>query len=168
MADCTLSDMTSLVSIFEQHTSIVQHAHLMAVSAPLAASSRAVIASVLESEEDLSYEEIRRLLQQAENRLRANAVAPDTKNRPIQSTMPKLDVGNISQPYMKSNGGICRVDSTCLVEKDVRNLADQPKKAKLLSAEKKKLAEVCHHSVSVFCILAESVISNSTYRYYLA
>ena len=121
----------------------------MALSAPLAASSRAVIASVLESE-DLSHEEIRRLLQQAENRLRENAVLPDTKNRSTQSAMPKLDVGTISQPYMRSNGGICRVDSTCLVEKAVRNLADQPKKAKQLSVDKKKLAEVCHHHRSNF------------------
>lgn len=63
--------------------------------------------------------------------------------------MPKLNVGNISQPYMRSNGGICRVDPTCLVEKDVRDLADQPKKTEVLSVEKKKLAEVRHHRYSL-------------------
>ena len=111
-------------------------------------SSRAVIASVLEGE-DLSHEEIQKLLQQAENRLRENAVSRDPKNISTQSSMPKLDAGNISQPYMRSNGGICRVDSSCLVDKDVRDLADQPKKPKVLSVEKKKLAKVRHHRKSL-------------------
>lgn len=121
----------------------------MAVSAPSAISSRAVIASVLEGE-DLSYEEIQKLLQQAENRLRENTISLDTKNRSTQFALPKLDTGTITQPYIRSNQGICRVDSSCLVEKDVRDLADQPRKATVLSVEKKKLADVRYYRCSRF------------------
>lgn len=64
--------------------------------------------------------------------------------------MPKLDVGNVIQPYMRSKEGICRVDSSCLVEKDVRDLAEQPKKVNLLSVKKRKLAEVGYHRQSFF------------------
>lgn len=125
----------------------------MEVPAPSVTSSRAVIASVLEGE-DLSNEEIQKLLRQAEHRLRENAVLPDQKISLSESSMPKLDVGHISQPYMKSDGGICRVDSTCLVVKDVRDLADQPKKPKVLSVEKKKLAEVCRVYRSEFSYIS--------------
>ena len=121
----------------------------MAISALPVTSSRAVIASVLEGE-DLSHEEIQKLLQQAEIRLREKGISPDTKSRPTQSSLPKLDASTISQPYFKSNRGICRVDSSCLVEKDVRDLADQPRKPKVLSVEKKELAEVRYCRCSSF------------------
>lgn len=142
--DCKIS----LSSILEKPTSVVQYLIMMAASAPSIISSRAVIASVL-GDEDLSHEQIQQLLQQAEIRLKEKIKSADTKNRPTQY-FSKLDTGTVSQPYIKSNGGICRVDSSCLVEKDVRDLAEQPRKAILLSVEKKRLAEVRHHRRSHF------------------
>lgn len=112
-------------------------------------SSRAVIASVIEGE-DISHEEVQKLLERAEIRLKKTDLSLDTNHRLTQSSLPKLDIGAIDQPYMRSNRGICRVDSTCLVEKAARDLADQPKKAKVISVEKKKLAEVCLHLRSRF------------------
>lgn len=120
---------------------------MMAESAP-STSSKAVIASVLE-DEDLSHEQIQELLQQAEIRLRKKTEQPSSASRSIQS-LPKLNVGEISQPYITSSRGICRVDTSCLLEKDVRDLADRPRKATILSVEKKTLVEVRHHRHSRF------------------
>lgn len=120
---------------------------MMAESAP-STSSKAVIASVL-GDEDLSHEQIQELLQQAELRLRKKTESPSAASRSSQS-LPKLNVGNISQSYITSSRGICRVDSSCLLEKDVRDLADHPRKATILSVEKKKLAEVRRYRHSRF------------------
>ncbi len=112
------------------------------MAAPATISSKAVIASVLE-EEDHSDEQVRDLLRQAEIRLREKAEGLSLMRNSTQS-LPKLHIGSISQPYIRTEGGISRVDSSCILEKDVRDLADQPREAKLTSVEKKKLAEVCH------------------------
>ncbi len=116
--------------------------HRLMMAAPATFSSKDVIASVLE-EEDLSDEQVRDLLRQAEIRLREKAEGPSRTRNSTQS-LPKLHIGSISQPYIRTEGGISRVDSSCLLEKDVRDLADQPRETKLISVEKKKLAEVCH------------------------
>ena len=112
----------------------------MMASASPAVSSKAVIASVL-AEEDLSEEQIHQLLQQAETRLKEKSEATPIIKQSTKS-LPKLNPGNISEPYIRSKGGICRVDSSCLLDKDVQNLADQPRKVTIAAVEKKKLAEV--------------------------
>jgi hypothetical protein len=99
-------------------------------------------------DEDLTDDQIKHLLQQAELRLRKKTIELRTINQPTQS-LPELDVGNISQPYIKANRGISRVDPSYLLDKHVRDLADQPRKAKSDSVDKKRLAEVRHrHSLS--------------------
>lgn len=122
--------------------------------------SKAMVAPVL-CDEDLTDDQIKQLLQQAELRLRKQSTDLRAINKPTQS-LPKLDVGNITQPYIKANGGISRVDSSYLLDKHARDLADQPRKAKSNSVEKKKLAEVCDHFFS-FSVLTQSHQSISIY-----
>ncbi|KAI9844090.1 MAG: hypothetical protein M1837_005804 [Sclerophora amabilis] len=94
--------------------------------------------------EDLSDTQIQQLLKDAEQRLRARSISrPDEGNDshdsivPVTSTrdsktshvkIPRLNPGQLPQPYVRSTDDIARVNSSRILNKEERQLANQPRR----------------------------------------
>ncbi|KAH0565795.1 hypothetical protein GP486_000814 [Trichoglossum hirsutum] len=63
-------------------------------------------------DDDLSDQQIRQLLSDAENRLRARPTEHAPKGKLVSvSGFPRIDPGSVPQPYIKSTGGVACIDS---------------------------------------------------------
>ncbi|EUC32001.1 hypothetical protein COCVIDRAFT_106803 [Bipolaris victoriae FI3] len=80
-----------------------------------------------DSDEDLSDEQIRELLNEAAERMRAKAAQPAARaEAPFK--LPKLTPGHIADTYEKTHGNITRLDHSKLVDKNQKALANGIKK----------------------------------------
>jgi len=97
---------------------------------------------LIAEDEELSDEQIQALLKKAEARLRerASSAAKDVSTLP---KFPRLNVGEIAQPYVRTNGDVARVDPSKLLGKRERDLANKIRKVEDPVAVKQRLSEVC-------------------------
>lgn len=93
-------------------------------------------------DEELSDEQIQTLLKQAEARLRERPTSA-ARGAATLFKFPRLNVGDIAQPYVRVDGDVARVDSSKLLDKRERGLSDQIRKVKDPVVVKQKLLEVC-------------------------
>ena len=93
--------------------------------------------------EDLSDEQIYVLLEKAKSRAqeKSNSTKESVQSIP---NLPKLDTGDLPQPYVRSIGDIAHADPSRLVRKEDRDLSNRARKVKDPLTVKKQLAEVCH------------------------
>ncbi|KNG52569.1 rrna-processing protein fcf2 [Stemphylium lycopersici] len=82
---------------------------------------------VEDTDEDLSDEQIRELLNEAAVRMRAKAAQPAAKSE-APFKLPKLTPGHIADTYEKTDGNITRLDHSKLVDKNQKALANGIKK----------------------------------------
>ncbi|MCJ1375534.1 hypothetical protein MMC20_006771 [Loxospora ochrophaea] len=108
-----------------------------------------------QDDDGLTDEEIKKLLKDAEDRLRAcPPSSAAVASRPLltrgtaatpSAKLTKLHIGNIAQPYVASRGGIARADATRLLDDRERQLAgkfqnvEDPTTAKQKSYAAKKV-----------------------------
>lgn len=91
-----------------------------------------------DSDEELSDQQIRELLNEAAERMRAKAVAvPDAPFR-----LPKLRPGHVADTYEKTEGNITRLDHSKLIDKKQLALANSIKKIDDPIADKRKRKQV--------------------------
>ncbi|OAL51283.1 Fcf2-domain-containing protein [Pyrenochaeta sp. DS3sAY3a] len=80
-----------------------------------------------DTDEELSDEQIRELLNEAAMRMRAKTASqPVTSDAPFK--LPKLKPGHIADQYEKTEGNITRLDSSKLIDKEQQTLANGIKK----------------------------------------
>jgi len=96
-----------------------------------------------DTDEELSDEQIRELLNEAERRMRAKQVAspPVAPDAPFK--LPKLKPGHVADSYLKTEGGRRRLDPTKVVDEQHRALALGIKKIEDPLVVRKQKAEVC-------------------------
>ncbi|EMD92583.1 hypothetical protein COCC4DRAFT_21139 [Bipolaris maydis ATCC 48331] len=80
-----------------------------------------------DSDEDLSDEQIRELLNEAAERMRAKAAQPAARAA-APFKLPNLTPGHIADTYEKTHGNITRLDHSKLVDKNQKALANGIKK----------------------------------------
>jgi ribosomal protein S18 len=101
-----------------------------------------------EKEEELSDEQMQQILAQAAQR-RKDEHKDQTKSSTTASLhFPKLNTGNMTQPYVSNQGEVARVDATRLLAANDRKLANRIRKVDDPVAVKNKLLEVCFISFS--------------------
>lgn len=96
---------------------------------------------VEDSDEDLSDEQIRELLNEAAERMRAKAAQPAARTE-APFKLPKLASGRIADTYEKTQGNITRLDHSKLVDKNQAALANGIKKIEDPLQVKKQKQEV--------------------------
>ena len=96
-----------------------------------------------DTDEELSDEQIRELLNEAEQRMRAKAVgqAVSTSNAPFR--LPKLMPGHVADTHERTQGNITRLDHAKLIDKKQVQLANGIKKIDDPLQDKRQRAEVC-------------------------
>jgi len=119
--------------------------------APLQAEEQLLPAhgDVTVEDEELSDEQIQTLLKQAEARLRERATTV-AQSASTLLKLPRLNVGDIAQPYVRTDGEIARVDSSKLLSERERELANKIRKVEDPVAVKKKLSQVGSHAFPFF------------------
>lgn len=96
-----------------------------------------------DTDEDLSDEQIRELLNEAAVRMRAKAAtAPPVSKSDAPFRLPKLQPGHIADTYEKTDGNITRLDHSKLVDKKQQALANGIKKIEDPLQIKKQKQEV--------------------------
>jgi len=80
----------------------------------------------METDEDLSDEQIEQLLKQAETRLRQQQYFSkhDSRYVPTIPSAGKLDISTLPQPYVQTDGEVARVDSQKILDERQRKIAD--------------------------------------------
>ena len=94
-------------------------------------------------DEDLSDEQVQQLLQEAEDRLRAQSGVMEPSAALLRS-LPKLDHGMKTSSYIKEKDGIAQVDAARLVDDEQRKLANAPHTAEPLSRSKKTVSIISY------------------------
>ena len=108
-----------------------------------------VISFAPQHEEELSDEQMQEMLAQAARRRKENAssVAPVDKDDGVvkagQFKFPKLNTGEMVQPYVSDAGDVATVDRSRLLGEQDRKLSNQIRKVEDPVAVKKKMLEVC-------------------------
>jgi hypothetical protein len=94
-------------------------------------------------DEELSDEQVRELLNEAERRMRATQAAspPITTDAPFK--LPKLKPGHVADSYLKTEGGVRQLDTSKLINQKERVLAYGIKKIEDPVQVKKQKSEVC-------------------------
>ncbi|KAF2866609.1 Fcf2 pre-rRNA processing-domain-containing protein [Massariosphaeria phaeospora] len=93
-----------------------------------------------DTDEELSDEQVRELLNDVERRMRAKAEPHAAPDAPFK--LPKLQPGHIADAYLKTEGAITRVDTSKLINKRDEVLASGIKKIEdPLQVKKQKLEE---------------------------
>ena len=96
-----------------------------------------------DTDEDLSDEQMRELLNEAAVRMRAKAAtAPPVSKSDAPFRLPKLQPGHIADTYEKTDGNITRLDHSKLVDKKQQALANGIKKIEDPLQIKKQKQEV--------------------------
>ncbi|KAF2091148.1 rRNA-processing protein FCF2 [Saccharata proteae CBS 121410] len=94
-------------------------------------------------DEDLSDDQIKALLEQAETSLREKK-AESQLSRDFAAAsfkLPKLDAGSLPSPYVQIDGEVAHVDSKRLLDSKQQRLANQIRKVEDPVVARKKLAE---------------------------
>lgn len=106
-----------------------------------------VISYAPRHEEDLSDEQMQEMLAQAARRRKENASVAlfdkDDKDKASQFNFPKLNTGEMVQPYVSNSGDVATVDRSRLLAEQDRKLSNQIRKVEDPVAVKKKMLEVC-------------------------
>lgn len=95
-------------------------------------------AMLTDSDEELSDEQVRELLIEAEQRMQNAQTDADT-----QIKLPKLNAGQIARPYLHTKGSITRVDASQVADTKDKSLAGTIKKIEDPVKIKKQRQEVC-------------------------
>ena len=95
-----------------------------------------------DTDEELSNEQIRELLNEAERRMRAKQAAspPTAPDAPFK--LPKLQPGHVADSYLKTENGVRKLDPSKLISENDRVLAHGIKKIEDPVQVKKQKAEV--------------------------
>lgn len=96
-----------------------------------------------ESDEDLTDEQIRGLLNEAAARMRAKAAGKTVPAPNVPFKLPKLMPGHIADTHEKTEGNITRLDHSKLIDKEQQALANGIKKIEDPLKIKKQRTEVC-------------------------
>lgn len=115
------------------HTSFpsVQPLHAifdMAVPAHQRVVDKGAALDDIDTDEELSDEQIRELLGEAEARMRAKQASSQTLPSNAPFRLPKLRPGHIADTYLKTDGSVTRPDPSQLISAKDRALADGVKK----------------------------------------
>jgi hypothetical protein len=106
-----------------------------------------VISFAPQHEEELSDEQMQEMLVQAARRRQENAsvalLDKDDKDKANQFIFPKLNTGDMIQPYVSNAGDVATVDRSRLLSEADRKLSNQIRKVDDPVAVKKKTIEVC-------------------------
>lgn len=99
-----------------------------------------------DTDEELSDEQIRELLNEAAVRMRAQAAQPAVKtDAPFR--LPKLQPGHIADTYEKTDGNITRLDHSKLIDKKQQALANGIKKIEdplQIKRQKQEVRSILH------------------------
>jgi hypothetical protein len=95
-----------------------------------------------DTDEDLTDEQIRELLNEAAVRMRAKAAAQPVTATDVPFKLPRLKSGHIADTYEKTDGNITRLDHSKLVDKKQQALANGIKKIEDPLQIKKQKKEV--------------------------
>lgn len=99
-----------------------------------------------DTDEELSDEQVRELLNDAAQRMRAKAAVQPAPGADTPFKLPKLKPGHIADTYEKIEGNITRLDNTKLIDSKQQALADGIKKIEdPIRLKKQKKLEVCNH-----------------------
>jgi hypothetical protein len=105
-----------------------------------------VISFAPQHEEDLSDEQMQEMLAQAAKRRQEKASVAlfdkDDKDKANQFNFPKLNTGEMVQPYVSNAGDVATVDRSRLLSEQDRKLSNQIRKVEDPVAFKKKTLEV--------------------------
>lgn len=96
-----------------------------------------------DSDEELTDEQVRQLLNEAEKRLREKASSHPTAEKPF--TLPKLKPTQLPDTYLTTKGSITRLDQSKLVPEKDRALANGVKKIEDPVVAKRQRKEVRTH-----------------------
>lgn len=106
-----------------------------------------VISFAPQHEEELSDEQMQEMLAQAARRRKENVSVAlfdkDDKDKGNQFNFPKLNTGEMVQPYVSNAGDVAVVDRSRLLAEQDRKLSNQIRKVEDPVAVKKKMLEVC-------------------------
>lgn len=80
----------------------------------------------METDEDLSDEQIEQLLKQAETRLcqQQHSLKHDSRYVPAIPSAGKLDISTLPKPYVQTDGEVARVDTQKILDERQRKIAD--------------------------------------------
>ena len=105
-----------------------------------------VISFAPQHEEELSDEQMQEMLAQAAKRRQEKASVAlfdkDDKDKANQFNFPKLNTGEMVQPYVSNAGDVATVDRSRLLSEQDRKLSNQIRKVEDPVAFKKKTLEV--------------------------
>lgn len=103
-----------------------------------------VISFAPQHEEDLSDEQMQEMLAQAAKRRQENAsvALADDEAKSNRFNFPKLNTGEMVQPYVSNKGDVAKVDSSRLLAQQDRKLSNQIRKVEDPVAVKKQMLEV--------------------------
>jgi hypothetical protein len=96
-----------------------------------------------DTDEELSDQQIKELLNEAAERMRAKAALQPSAAPEVPFKLPKLRPGHIADTYEKTEGNITRLDHSKLIDKKQMALANSIKKIDDPIADKRKRKEVC-------------------------
>lgn len=96
-----------------------------------------------DTDEEMSDEQVRQLLNEAAARMRAKAAGEPTAAPEVPFKLPKLRPGYLADNVEKTEGSITRLDHSKLIDKKQQNLANGIKKIDDPLAVKKQRSEVC-------------------------
>ncbi|KAJ4366908.1 dTDP-fucopyranose mutase [Neocucurbitaria cava] len=96
-----------------------------------------------DTDEEISDEQVRELLNDAAQRMRAKAAVQPAPRADAPFKLPKLNPGYIADTYEKTEGNITRLDNTKLIDRKQQVLADGIKKIEdpIRLKKQKKLEE---------------------------
>jgi DNA transposition AAA+ family ATPase len=96
-----------------------------------------------DTDEELSDQQVKELLNEAAERMRAKAALQPAAVADAPFKLPKLRPGHIADTYEKTEGNITRLDHSKLIDKKQLALANGIKKIDDPIADKRKRKEVC-------------------------
>lgn len=96
-----------------------------------------------DTDEELSDQQIKELLNEAAERMRAKVALQPVAEPEAPFKLPKLRPGHIADTYEKTEGNITRLDHSKLIDKKQLALANGIKKIDDPMADKRKRKEVC-------------------------
>lgn len=102
-----------------------------------------------DTDEELTDEQVRELLAEAAERMRAKAAQP-ANDAPFK--LPKLNPGHIADTYSTTHGAITKLDTSKLLPKKDQLLANGIKKIEDPVQLKKQKAEVSHDACFPFAV----------------
>jgi hypothetical protein len=96
-----------------------------------------------DTDEDMTDEQVRELLNEAATRMRAKAADKPTATPDVPFKLPRLKPGHLADTYETTDGNITRLDHSKLVDQKQQALANGIKKIDDPLAIKKQKIEVC-------------------------